>query len=433
MLLYNLVFTSLPVGILGASDQDTNATASLAFPQLYKRGIQGLDYTRTRFWLYVIDGIYQSAVIFFVPYGVMVYGATWSPSGCDTNGLYDLGTTVAAAGVLAANLYIGVNTRYWTFVTWVVIVVSTLTLYLWIPIYSYLADLSFYAEVSVLYTNFPFWATVVFTVLVAIGPHWLIESFKQSYMPKDKDIIREAWVAGDLKDQLGIAHRKRRADPERGRTTIVEDLINPLSAVKSWTNEPDEQYAYELADTSSPRPGRSPAPQPSMTPFESPSSGQVSPTQFVHTPSPLRIPEDRPVDFSTPVSGIDYFSPSGLDDIHTTPVVHETPYSLAEREIKRLSTASARVKRASLDADKLPDSPPSQYTRRSLSQRISSRPSVRRAVSGDHPGATSPVDGRRGSLPLRVAAVRVSPPAPARPDIDNDEIYEMMTTGSNRI
>lgn len=29
-------------------------------------------------------------------------------------------------------------------------------------------------------------------------------------MPLDKDIIREAWVAGDLKDQLGIQHRKRR-------------------------------------------------------------------------------------------------------------------------------------------------------------------------------------------------------------------------------
>jgi magnesium-transporting ATPase (P-type) len=68
ILLYNLIFTSLPVGILGAFDQDTNAAASMAFPALYKRGIQGLEYTRRRFWFYMTDGLYQSVIIFFIPY-----------------------------------------------------------------------------------------------------------------------------------------------------------------------------------------------------------------------------------------------------------------------------------------------------------------------------------------------------------------------------
>lgn len=33
---------------------------------------------------------------------------------------------------------------------------------------------------------------------------------QQAYFPKDRDIIREMWVSGDLKDRLGIAHRKAR-------------------------------------------------------------------------------------------------------------------------------------------------------------------------------------------------------------------------------
>jgi phospholipid-translocating ATPase len=38
----------------------------------------------------------------------------------------------------------------------------------------------------------------------------------QAYFPLDKEIIREAWVAGDLKERLGVKHRraKRNADPE---------------------------------------------------------------------------------------------------------------------------------------------------------------------------------------------------------------------------
>lgn len=38
----------------------------------------------------------------------------------------------------------------------------------------------------------------------------MLKFVTQAYTPLDKDIIREAWVAGDLKDQLGIQHRKRR-------------------------------------------------------------------------------------------------------------------------------------------------------------------------------------------------------------------------------
>jgi hypothetical protein len=81
ILLYNLIFTfvaeimtfylscpelttlsssSLPVIVLGAFDQDVNAMALLAFPQLYERGIKGLEYTRSKFWLYMLDGPFRS-------------------------------------------------------------------------------------------------------------------------------------------------------------------------------------------------------------------------------------------------------------------------------------------------------------------------------------------------------------------------------------
>ena len=226
LMLFNLVFTSLPVCVLGAFDQDTNAKASMAFPQLYKRGIQGLEYTRRRFWIYMTDGLYQSCIIFFIPYLAYAGGTPWSSDGMDTNSLWDFGTTVAAAGVFAANLYVGINTRYWMVISWVVTVVSILLVYLWIPIYSYLAGPPYYGTVEVIYPTFSFWATVIITVAFAVGPRWLANAFRQSYLPRDKDIIREAWIAGDLKDTLGLEHRKKRKNRQKTRDEVDHTNID---------------------------------------------------------------------------------------------------------------------------------------------------------------------------------------------------------------
>jgi phospholipid-translocating ATPase len=128
-LLYNLVFTSLPVIVLGgkfspelssyvtvtlrraAFDQDINAKAALAFPQLYVRGIRGLEYTRVKFWLYMSDGLYQSAVVFFIPYLAWTLGLAVSWNGKGIDSIADFGTTVAVAAIFAANCYVGLNTH----------------------------------------------------------------------------------------------------------------------------------------------------------------------------------------------------------------------------------------------------------------------------------------------------------------------------------
>ena len=63
--------------------------------------------------------------------------------------------------------------------------------------------------------------------------------FSQAYFPLDKEIVREAWVAGDLKERLGVKHRraKRNADPEDA------SLFRPhLQGVGSDASEDREGY-----------------------------------------------------------------------------------------------------------------------------------------------------------------------------------------------
>lgn len=94
-----------------AFDQDLNAKAALAFPQLYIRGIRGLEYTKLKFWMYMLDGLYQSAVVFFIPYLVWTLGIAISWNGKTIDSLSDFGTTVSVAAIICANTYVGINTH----------------------------------------------------------------------------------------------------------------------------------------------------------------------------------------------------------------------------------------------------------------------------------------------------------------------------------
>ncbi len=213
LLLYALLFTSLPVCVLGgescaecyaesysflihlsllAFDQHLNAGALMAFPALYKRGIAGLEYTRTRFVLYMLEGVYQSLVMFYVPFFCYSSGISWSSDGRDTDSLVDFGTTVAVIAIVIATLGVLSNFNAFNIFAFLASFVSVLALFVWIPIYSSLGVYAFANTASRLFTSGVFWLAIPFTAFLAVGPRLLIRAFKQMYIPMDRDIVREA-------------------------------------------------------------------------------------------------------------------------------------------------------------------------------------------------------------------------------------------------
>ncbi|KAG8963186.1 hypothetical protein FRC03_003280 [Tulasnella sp. 419] len=228
IILFNLAFTALPVIVMGAFDQDINAKASLAYPQLYKRGILGLEYTKTMFWLYMFDGFYQSAVVFFIPFAVWSSGYVMSWNGRTLDSLADFGTTASVAAIWTANLYVGLNTSYWTWIMWFVTIGSNIFLIIWIALYSSFESIDFIDEFQNLMGTVDFWAMVFLCITVAIAPRFILKFAQQAYIPLDKHIVREMWVMGDLKDRLGIGHRKVHSENRsfftRSRNTSENDV-----------------------------------------------------------------------------------------------------------------------------------------------------------------------------------------------------------------
>ncbi|KAK8940236.1 putative phospholipid-transporting ATPase 9 [Platanthera guangdongensis] len=63
--LYNVLFTSIPVIVLGVFDQDVSARFCLKFPILYQEGVQNLLFSWRRVLTWMLNGVISAVIVFF--------------------------------------------------------------------------------------------------------------------------------------------------------------------------------------------------------------------------------------------------------------------------------------------------------------------------------------------------------------------------------
>ncbi|CAN8006374.1 unnamed protein product [Ixodes hexagonus] len=117
LMLYNVLFTSLPPLILGIYDQDCPAHLLLKRPALYAPGRRSKTYTKYSFWVNMLDALYQSIIIFFVPF--LVY----YDSDVD---IWEFGTTICTACFFVQMLHVAIECKSWTLMHGMSIVASFL-------------------------------------------------------------------------------------------------------------------------------------------------------------------------------------------------------------------------------------------------------------------------------------------------------------------
>ncbi|RPB14763.1 phospholipid-translocating P-type ATPase [Morchella conica CCBAS932] len=192
ILLYNLAFTSVPVVLMGILDQDVDDKVSLAVPQLYRRGILRQEWTQLKFWVYMIDGIYQSVICFFMTYLLFHTGGFASESGRDLNSRELMGVYVGCSAIVVVNSYVMMNQFRWDWVFALVTVISILMIFLWTGVYSAFTESgAFYKSAEHVYGALSFWATTFLTVIVCLIPRFSAKVIQKLYFPRDIDIIRE--------------------------------------------------------------------------------------------------------------------------------------------------------------------------------------------------------------------------------------------------
>ncbi|KAK5175338.1 phospholipid transporting ATPase [Saxophila tyrrhenica] len=192
VLLYNLAFTSIPVMLMGILDQDVSDKVSLAVPQLYRRGIERKEWTQTKFWTYMVDGLYQSVIAYFFTYLVYMPANFNTESGRDMNDYKRMGAFIANPVVVIVNVYILLNTYRWDWFMLLITSISFLLIFFWTGVYTaFTAGFTFYQAAPQVYGSLSFWCCALLTIIMCLLPRFTAKAFQKIYMPRDIDIVRE--------------------------------------------------------------------------------------------------------------------------------------------------------------------------------------------------------------------------------------------------
>ncbi|SCV04284.1 LAMI_0H14884g1_1 [Lachancea mirantina] len=199
LMFYNLAFTSLPVIFMGILDQDVNDVVSVLVPQLYRVGILRREWNQTKFWGYMLDGIYQSVISFFFPYLVYQKTGLVTQNGLGLDHRYWVGIMVASVAAISCNLYVLIHQYRWDWFSGLFIALSCIVVYAWTGIWSSsLTSGEFYKSAAHVFGTPTYWAVLFVGILFCLLPRFTYDVIQKIVFPRDIDIIRECWSQGQF-------------------------------------------------------------------------------------------------------------------------------------------------------------------------------------------------------------------------------------------
>jgi phospholipid-transporting ATPase len=123
-LLYTVLYTSLPTIVVGILDKDLNKATLLAYPKLYGSGQRDDKYNVNLFVLNMLEALWQSLAVFYLPY------FAYRRSTIDMSSLGDLW---ALAPVIVVNMQLAMDIIRWNWIihafVWGTIAATTVCLF----------------------------------------------------------------------------------------------------------------------------------------------------------------------------------------------------------------------------------------------------------------------------------------------------------------
>lgn len=142
------------------------------------------------------------------------------------------------------------------------------------------------------------------------APRFIIKYYSTVYMPFDKDIVREMWVKGDLKDQLGLSHRNEKR--RHGAVSAAELETAPMFSDQHARSVSElSSHQYEPANTTSP--GTTAVDIPLTTrPYTDTTPPNEEQVQYLYAPQPRQGHGERASPTSPASPHPSYYSVSEL-------------------------------------------------------------------------------------------------------------------------
>uniref|UniRef100_A0A0N5A897 Phospholipid-transporting ATPase n=1 Tax=Syphacia muris TaxID=451379 RepID=A0A0N5A897_9BILA len=180
LMLYNLIFTSVPPLIYGITEQDAPADFLLKFPHLYGQGRHSELYLWYSFWINMLDALWQSAAIYLTAH------LAYNDSVCD---IWTFGFVLCSQLVVINSVHLAILVNFWTVPLFFSIVLSFVVYMVFAFIYNLVVSpafevkdpplmMAFYA-VSDIY----FWLVILFSTAFAVFPRMICIAIKNTVKP----------------------------------------------------------------------------------------------------------------------------------------------------------------------------------------------------------------------------------------------------------
>ncbi|XP_069833684.1 phospholipid-transporting ATPase VD isoform X2 [Dendropsophus ebraccatus] len=202
LILFNLIFTSVPPIIYGVLDKDVSADTLLSLPELYKSGQTSEAYKKSTFWVTILDAFYQSLACFFIPF------FTYFGSDMD---IYSFGNFIITATLFVVLLHLLIESKSMTWIHWTVMVLSVAAFFLFILAVDALClncmpPANPYWIMQTHMTDPMFYLVCAMSVIIALLPRFAFRVFQGTVFPtpqqraKQLDVMSPGERSSAIKD-----------------------------------------------------------------------------------------------------------------------------------------------------------------------------------------------------------------------------------------
>lgn len=105
---YSVIYTSVPTIVVGILDKDLSHRTLLQYPKLYGAGHRHEAYNMHLFWITMMDTLWQSLVLFYIPL------FTYKDSTID---IWSMGSLWTIAVVVLVNVHLAMDIQRWVLIT----------------------------------------------------------------------------------------------------------------------------------------------------------------------------------------------------------------------------------------------------------------------------------------------------------------------------
>ncbi|KAL7331834.1 aminophospholipid translocase [Mucor circinelloides] len=193
---FNVFFTFLPPMAIGIFDQFASARLLDKYPQMYILGQKNEFFNQKRFWGWIVNAVYHSALLYFIGMAAFVDDSVFTDG--FSGGQWWVGTTIFTATLATILWKAALITDIWTKYTFIAIPGSMVIWFIFLPLVAYVGPLlpweifqEYYGIVPLLFGNVNFWLFFIVVPFACVLRDYIWKYIKRMYRPQSYHYIQE--------------------------------------------------------------------------------------------------------------------------------------------------------------------------------------------------------------------------------------------------